>query len=116
MIESFGPRPTATSGPAASLQNGQSGEKIFHRPPTRVLPAEPVDRTAPTGPRPAFKHTYLEQAAAFWPDEPDPPVPRIAHDVPEKAPSPTPAPRAEDTRAAVRPESGETEPSVDLRR
>ncbi len=116
MIESFGPRPTATSGLAAALQNGQADEKIVHRPPTKVLPAERVDRTAQTGPRPTFKLTYLEQAAAFWPDEPDPPVTRIDYDMPEKSPSPAPEPRAEDILAAVQPESGGAEPSVDIRR
>jgi hypothetical protein len=83
MIESFGPRQTATSGPAATLQNGQPGDKVVHRSPTRVLPAEPVDKSAQTGPRPYFGHTYLEQVAAYWPNEPEPPVTRVAYEVPE---------------------------------
>jgi hypothetical protein len=82
MIEAFGSRPTATSGLAASAPNGQSGDRIVHRPPTRVLPAEPVEKAAQTGPKPYFEHTYLERVAAYWPFEPEPPVTRIAYDIP----------------------------------
>ena len=116
MIETVGPRLTATSGPAAAVPNGQPGEKIVHRPPTRVLPAEPVDRMAPTGPRPAFKHTYLEQAAAYWPDEPDPPVTRIDHEPPVAEPAPPPEARAAEEGLTALRTDGAQDPLVDIRR
>lgn len=114
MIESFGTRPTATSGPAAGVSNGQQGEKIVHRPVTRVLPPEPVDRTAQTGPRPAFKHTYLEWAAAQWPNEPDRPVTYVDYDAPESRPEPE-AHAVEEGLAAIRQEET-PDPMVDIRR
>lgn len=113
MIESLGPRPAVPSGAAASLP-AQAEEKIVHRPPTKVLPAERVDKNAPTGPRPAFEHTYLQRAAAFWPREPDPP----ATDLPASEDADVPA----ETQAAresieVLRQSAETEPpAVDIRR
>jgi hypothetical protein len=115
MIDILGPRPTALSGPAASATNAEQGEKIVHRPPTRVLPVEQVDRNAPAGPRPAFKHTYLEQAAAFWPNEPDPPATRIDYDLPEETPAPAPEPVADEARA-VRADGAPAGPTVDIMR
>ena len=107
MIDSFGPRPTASGGHAASNANVVPGEKIVHRPAKKVLPSESVDRNAPTGPKPYFQHTYLERIAAFWPDLPDPgpleiDVPARDEGAPARlaaAPGDDPAPPTVDIRA-----------------
>ena len=115
MLDSFGPRQIAPSGPAASLPAMQAGEKVVHRPEKKVLPAEKVDRTAPSGPRPAFQHTYLEQVAAFWPEEPDPPVTQIDYAVSDEEPAASAAPRGEDTFALALLEETPPAPTVDIR-
>jgi hypothetical protein len=119
MMEPFGPRQIAPSGPAASLPAMQAGEKIVHRPERKVLPTEKVERTAQTGPRPAFQHTYLEQLAAFWPQEPDPPVTQVAHkdpgrDMPPEDPSAR-APEPTGERTLTLPADA-AKPTVDIRR
>ena len=125
MIESFGPRPVVPSGPAASLPAMQAGEKVVHRPEKKVLPTEKVDRTAQTGPKPAFQHTYLEQLAALWPEEPDPPVSHVDYEQLQEEPRhgapggegvDTPAAEgapAEKPAAAL--PDDEAEPTVDVR-
>ena len=123
MIDSFGPRPTVPSGPAASLPAVQAGEKVVHRPERIVLPTETVDRAAPTGPRPTFQHTYLEQLAAYWPDEPEPPVTYIdygADDGRASAQQPVDAasPEVSAAEAGVRvvgTDDAEARPTVDVR-
>ena len=125
MIESFGPRPVVPSGPAASLPAMQAGEKVVHRPEKKVLPTEKVDRTAQTGPRPAFQHTYLEQLAAFWPEEPDPPVSHVDYEQLQEEPprgeprversnAPAPEGALAEKPAAVLP-ADDAEPTVDVR-
>jgi hypothetical protein len=98
MIEFYAPRPTGTSGPAAALRSGHSDDKVIHRPQTAVLPAEPVEKSAQTGPRPSFRHTYLERVAAFWPYDPEPPVTHVDYEIPEPV------------------THGPEEPTVDIRR
>ena len=125
MIESFGPRPVVPSGPAASLPAMQAGEKIVHRPEKKVLPTEKVDRTAQTGPRPAFQQTYLEQLAAFWPEEPDPPVTHVDYDQLQEEPRQgevgvervdTPPAKGEPAeKAAAALPTADAEPTVDIR-
>jgi hypothetical protein len=113
MIESYGPRPAVPAGAAASLP-AQAEEKIVHRPPTKVLPAERVDRNAPTGPRPAFEHTWLQRAAALWPEEPAPST------VPAPAPDQTDVPpqtqAARETIELLRQSGDGPPPAVDIRR
>jgi hypothetical protein len=59
-----------------------------------------VDKTAQTGPRPYFSHTYLERVAAYWPNEPEPPATRVEYEIP--------APEVRDSTAE--------DPMVDIRR
>jgi hypothetical protein len=115
MMEPFGPRVIVPSGPAASLPAMQAGEKVVHRPEKKLLPAERVERTAQTGPRPAFQQTYLEQMAAFWPEEPEPPASQVDYDAAGDGAAPSPAPPTENGFAAVRFEDLTAEPLVDIR-
>ena len=114
MIESFGPRQTVLNGHAAALPAMQAGEKVVHRPQTKVIPTEQVDRNAPTGPRPTFQHTYLQRLSALWPNEPNPPATEVAYEREEAAP-PEARP-ADEPPAIFREESAEPQPSVDIRR
>jgi hypothetical protein len=113
MIESFGPRPAVPAGAAASLP-AQAEEKIVHRPLTKVLPAERIDRNAPTGPRPAFEHTWLQRAAAVWPEEPDPPAADVSEPEDTEATPETQAARA--SIELLRRSGEEQPPVVDIRR
>ena len=108
MIESYGQRLAALVGSVAATPPDPSREKIVHRPATRVNALEEVDKNAQTGPRPTFRVTYLERAAAFWPEEPDAPV----TDLPLE-------PQAQPERGAAGSLSGEWQdanPTVDVRR
>ena len=126
MIEPLGSRLTAQSGPPVSVPTGQPGEKVVDRPAHKVLPAERVPSNGPTGPRPAFQHTYLEQIAALWPEEPEPPVTVIDYEGEhhENAPEPqatpearTPEAKAPEHRLAhLRVEDPAPQPTVDIRR
>lgn len=117
MIESIGPRPIAPNGPASIVTAIDTGEKVVHRPDTKVLAAEKIDKNAPTGPRPTFQHTYLEKVAALWPEDPDKPEgeeamgPETETGAPERK-----ATAAETGMTALRKDAETAEPTVDLRR
>jgi hypothetical protein len=98
----------------------QAGEKVVHRPERKVLPTERVERTAQTGPRPAFQQTYLEQLSALWPEEPEPPVTRIEYQERSRGAEPRaaeqePVRESAPERAMTTP-SDTAEPTVDIRR
>lgn len=121
MLDSFGPRQIAPSGPAASLPAMQAGEKVVHRPEKKVLPVEKADRAAQTGPRPSFELTYLQQLAAIWPEEPDPPVTNVDHDSAGGDAAPSGAAEARPAQpgtnpAAVALPADTPEPTIDIRR
>ncbi len=107
MIESFSQRPAVHGGPAATPPD-PAREKIVHRPSTRVNAIEEVDKYAQVGPRPAFRLTYLERAAAFWPEDPDSPVTRVTYGEARKE-----RPVMEEARNLT---SENTPPKIDIRR
>lgn len=117
MIESIGPRPIAPNGPASIVTAIDTGEKVVHRPDNKVLAAEKIDKNAPTGPRPAFQHTYLEKVAALWPEDPDKregeeaAEPDTAANTPEHK-----AEAAESGMTVLRKDAEAVKPIVDLRR
>lgn len=118
MTDTLGPRPITPGGSAASLAAMQAGEKLVHRPEKKVVPAERIDRSAQTGPRPAFRHTYLQQLAAFWPQEPDPPVTHVDYDADAAQPdrrAGAPVESHEEGLAALRTDGDATQPAVDIR-